>query len=120
MSDLFILEESYETVKVYKPVETGSGGWDSASTTSSWEYVQDVRISIEPTTPADSILNDQNYQGGVYWGMLPIEYSGVLVEGYGIMSIDNTSYIVVGKPKIFKTILPHVACVLKSRQFVVS
>lgn len=120
MAELSILTEAYETAKVYKSVTTTGGGWSSSTSTTSWEYVQDIQIYIEPTTPDDTTINNQNYQGGVYRGLFPIEDSGVLQEGYGLIGADGTSYIVVGKPQPFNYILPHMACILKSRQFEVS
>lgn len=122
MAELDILEEAYETAKIYKATSSSGGGWDSDTDppSSAWEYVQDVQIYIEPTTPNDSKLNDQNYQGGVYKGILPISYDGVLAESYGLIDSHNESYIVVGKPQPFRFIIPHMECVLKSRQFTVN
>jgi hypothetical protein len=120
MAILDLLDECYETASLYRQVTSSSGSWDSVTSSTAWVKVQDISIYIEPTTPADTELNDQNYQGGVYRGTLPIDYDGVLKENDGIIDSSGVSYIVTGSPQPFRHILPHIYCVLKTRQFQVS
>jgi len=113
-----LLDEMYETVTAYRHV-AATGGYGTVGTIEKWELVGELDMYIEASTPDDTIMNNQNYQGGVYKGLYPILYKGLLLEGDGIVDADGKSYVLKGEPQPWKFIQGHMACVLNTEQFVV-
>ena len=107
-----LLSRVLEDVDVYSPPT--QSGWSDGGY---WTLVDTIPMYIESITGTESIQNQQNDQGITEFGMSPIEYKGIVKEGYGVITADGIQRINKGTPETWNFLLPYCGFSLKREQF---
>lgn len=110
-----LLSRLLQNVDIYKPAVPS--GW--TDTDKAWELVATIPMYIESVTGTDSIMNQQSFQSITEFGMSPIEYKGIVQEGYGIIDADGVQRINKGTPETWPFILTYCGYSLKREQFLI-
>lgn len=110
-----LLSRLLEPVDIYMPKVPS--GWED--TNAAWEFVATIPMYIESVTGTDSIQNQQEFQSITEFGMSPIDYDGVVKEGYGIISADGKQRLNKGTPEKWPFIMQYCGYSLKREQFLI-
>lgn len=106
-----LLEKSLETLPLYR--YTAPEGW---SDDSSWRYIQDIEVYIEPISYVNAPQNDQDFQSIYAIGYCPVAYADLVQPEDGIISAEGIHYINIGIPEKWKHILDYCALRLERKQ----
>lgn len=106
-----LLEQALETLPLYRYTATSEWSDDT-----SWHYVQDISVYIEPVSFVNAPQNDQDFQSIYAIGYCPREYASVVQPEDGIISAEGIHYINIGIPEDWKNILPYCALRLEKKQ----
>jgi len=100
-----LLVNALETLPLYR--YAAASGW---SDDTSWHFIQDVEVYIEPISYVNAPQNDQDFQSIYAIGYCPVEYADLIQPEDGIISAEGIHYINIGIPEKWKNIIdwfPH-------------
>jgi hypothetical protein len=82
-----------------------------------WTQITTVSGRIEPVMGSEEFLNNQAFAkvSGILF--LLYSYRNTIRAGDGVVDADGNQYKVIGKPEIWKNMLPHVACKVEPVQW---
>ncbi len=110
-----LLVNALETLPLYR--YTAASGW---SDDTSWHFIQDIEVYIEPISYVNAPQNDQDFQSIYAIGYCPVEYADLIQPEDGIISAEGIHYINIGIPEKWKNIIDYCALRLERKQGTIS
>lgn len=75
-----------------------------------WTRITTISGRIEPVVGTEEFLNNQTFAGITEILFLPYTYRGLLHAGDGIVDSDGGQHKIFGRPEVWGSMLPHIAC----------
>ena len=82
-----------------------------------WTLITTVSGRVEPVMGDEEFLNNQTFAKVTEILFLPIDYKRLVRAGDGILDADGIQHRIVGRPEIWKSMLPYVSCKLEPVQW---
>lgn len=105
-----LFAECRETHRVYRQVE--SSGFSDATLI----HVGDIQGRFEPAGPNQAFLNEQNNQNISHYDFVDFIYDGIVKARDYILDPRNEQYQVVGKPEVWRNLIPQLVLKLEIPQ----
>jgi hypothetical protein len=107
-----IFSEYMEELQVWRMISPVGALADPA-----WTLQCTISGRVEPVVGTEEFLNNQSFASITEVLFFPLEYRSRVQAGDGIVDIDGRQHKVIGRPEIWKSMLPHVACKLSPVQW---